>query len=208
MYEVFFNECQLCFTTEINISSKDNIGQVVGIECIADFFSLLSAIESDHYISTRQIFCLVSPELIKSLPANLTRIPAAGGLVTDLQGRFLFIRRFGRWDLPKGAIEKNETTEQAAIREVEEETGLIELEIIKQLPSTFHLYRSRHIHSENNWVLKQTSWFEMIHHGDGITAPQAEESIEAAKWFDRDELDEVYASVYASLKKMLSSRLS
>ncbi|MGV8091318.1 MAG: NUDIX hydrolase [Mangrovibacterium sp.] len=205
MYEVFFNECQLFFTTEINISSKDNISQIIGIEDVTDFFSLLSAIESDHFASTNRFVCLVSPELLKTLPENLTQLPAAGGLVTDRHKRFLFIRRFGRWDLPKGAIEKNESAAQAAIREVEEECGLDQLGIRKELPATFHLYRSRHIRSENNWVLKKTSWFEMFHYGNGITSPQTEEDIDAVKWFEREELDEVFASTYASLKKMLQS---
>lgn len=206
MYEVFFNECQLSFTTETNISSKDNISQIIGIEHITDFFALLSAIEGDHFVSTRQISCLVSPELLKALPENLKQISAAGGLVTDRKGRFLFIRRFGRWDLPKGAIEKNESAAQAAVREVEEETGLGQLEIRKELPETFHLYRSPHIRSENNWVLKKTSWFEMFHHGNGITVPQTEEDIEAARWFEPEELDEVFVSTYASLRKMLTFR--
>ena len=208
MYEVFFNECQLSFTTEINISSNENIGQVVGIEYIADFFALLSAIENDHSISTNQFICLVSPALLKTLPENLKQISAAGGLVTDRLGRFLFIRRFERWDLPKGAIEKNESAAQAALREVEEESGLGQLEIKRELPSTFHLYRSRHIRSENNWVLKKTSWFEMFHYGNGQTVPQTEEDIEAAKWFEREELDEVFVSTYASLRKMLTSCFS
>lgn len=206
MYEVFFNECQLFFRTEMNISSKDNIDKVADIKCIADFFALLSAIAGDHDLSARQINCLVSPELLKILPGNFTQIPAAGGLVTDCQGRFLFIRRLGRWDLPKGAIEKNESAAQAAAREVEEETGVGQLQIIKELPATFHLYRSRHIRTENNWVLKKTCWFEMVHHGNGNTVPQTEEDIEAARWFERQELDEILASTYASLRKMLISR--
>jgi 8-oxo-dGTP pyrophosphatase MutT (NUDIX family) len=203
MYEVFFNECQLSLMTEINISSKDNINQVIGIEEVADFLALLSAIENNHFVSTNRFTCLVSPGLLKTLPENFTQIPAAGGLVTDLHDRFLFIRRFGRWDLPKGAIEKNESAVQAAIREVEEECGLDELEIRKELPATFHLYRSRHIRSENNWVLKKTSWFEMFHHGNGNIVPQIEEDIEAVRWFDRTELNEVFDSTYANLKKML-----
>ncbi|MGV8138637.1 MAG: NUDIX hydrolase [Mangrovibacterium sp.] len=206
MYEVFFNECQLSFTTEINISSKDNINQVIGIEHISDFFTLLSALDGGHLASTRQIRCLISPELLKTLPENLKQISAAGGLVTDRNGCFLFIRRLGRWDLPKGAIEKNESAAQAAVREVEEETGLGQLEIMKELPETFHLYRSPHIRSANNWVLKKTFWFEMFHHGNGITIPQIEEDIEAARWFGQEELNEVFTSTYASLRKMLRFR--
>jgi 8-oxo-dGTP pyrophosphatase MutT (NUDIX family) len=57
---------------------------------------------------------------------------SAGGLVVDLDGevpRGALIGRTDRlgrllWSLPKGHIEAGETTEQAAVREVEEETGI------------------------------------------------------------------------------------
>lgn len=205
MYEVFFNECQLSFMSKIKILSKHNIDQVVDIEHVSDFFALLSAIESDQYGSKKRFTCLVSRELLRILPENFTQIPAAGGLVTDRHDRFLFIRRFGRWDLPKGGIEKNESALQAAIREVEEECGLDQLEIRKELPATFHLYRSPYIQSENNWVLKKTSWFELFHRGSGVASPQIKEDIEEVRWFGRKELDEVFASVYVNLKELLRS---
>ena len=57
---------------------------------------------------------------------------SAGGLVLDLAGdipRGALIARTDRhgrllWSLPKGHIEAGETAEQAAVREVEEETGI------------------------------------------------------------------------------------
>jgi len=205
MYEVFLNEYQLVLATEINISSKDNIDKIIDIQNVADFFALLSAIEKNHDAGAGSIFCRISPELPAILPDNLRQIQAAGGLVTDRSGRFLFIRRWGRWDLPKGAVEKNESSTQAAIREVWEECGLDQLEIVKELPDTFHLYRSRHIRSANNWVLKKTSWFEMFHDGNGHTSPQVEEDIAECKWFEKSELEEALSSTYAGLRKMLRS---
>jgi ADP-ribose pyrophosphatase YjhB (NUDIX family) len=58
---------------------------------------------------------------------------SAGGLVVDLEGdvpRGALIGRTDRqgrllWSLPKGHIEAGETAEQAAVREVEEETGIM-----------------------------------------------------------------------------------
>lgn len=43
-------------------------------------------------------------------------------MVYNQKGEILFIKRNGRWDLPKGKAEKRETIEETAIREVEEET--------------------------------------------------------------------------------------
>ncbi len=206
MYEVFFNECQLSFVSERNISFKDNIDYVADIECFADFTALLGAIENGHLRSAGRILCVVRKGWQKMLAANLKEMPAAGGLVIDRGGRFLFIRRFGRWDLPKGGIEENESAPQAALREVREECGLDQLKITKELPATFHLYRSPHVQYAG-WVLKKTSWFEMVHDGNGAVSPQSEEGIEMVRWFEKDELAEVYASTYANLKKMLRSCL-
>jgi len=56
--------------------------------------------------------------------------------------------------LPKGKIDKGETTSEAAVREVREETGLKNIEIIGQLPDTFHIYNQK-----GKWLLKKTYWF-------------------------------------------------
>jgi 8-oxo-dGTP diphosphatase len=57
------------------------------------------------------------------------RIPCAGAVIKDSQGRLLLIKRghepgAGLWSLPGGRIEPGETGQQAAVREVLEETGL------------------------------------------------------------------------------------
>ncbi|MEL7586028.1 MAG: NUDIX domain-containing protein [Prolixibacteraceae bacterium] len=191
----------------MNNSFKHNIDEVIDIEDIAVFFNLLAAIEGGQYAPGKKLICRVSPGALKTLFGSMANVGAAGGLVTDPDGRFLFIRRFGRWDLPKGGIEKNESAREAAVREVIEECGLDKLEIIRELPSTLHLYRSRFLPYTNNWVLKKTSWFEMLHHGNGQVSPQTEEDIEEVRWFEKDELPEVLASTYANLKKMLCAYL-
>ena len=61
---------------------------------------------------------------LRCLKRRMRWVRAAGGIVTDEAGRMLLIRRNGRWDLPKGKVEAGETLLQAALREVEEETGV------------------------------------------------------------------------------------
>ena len=56
-------------------------------------------------------------------------IKAAGGVVQNSQNKYLLIFRRGKWDLPKGKIDKGETIKNAATREVMEETGLHEIEL-------------------------------------------------------------------------------
>ena len=62
----------------------------------------------------------------------------AGGLVLNQYNEVLFIFRKNLWDLPKGKIEYYETLEKAALREVVEETGVLEncLELVKPLVYT------------------------------------------------------------------------
>lgn len=205
MYKVFFNDHQLLWGSEINNSFNDNIDQVVGIECLEEFIQLLLKLDAEKHVVKLIIVSKQQPDLMAWLKENLTQIPAAGGLVVNKDGQFLFIKRFGKWDLPKGKIEAGEGPELAAIREVEEECGISELTIRRQLPSTFHLYRSPYIFDENNWVLKETCWFEMSYNGAGGFTPQAEEQIEEVRWVSKAELPEIYNQTYGNIKDLLDS---
>ena len=49
-------------------------------------------------------------------------IEAAGCIVKNEEGKILMMKRLGKWDLPKGKIDKGETPIQASLRELEEET--------------------------------------------------------------------------------------
>ncbi|MFT4602413.1 MAG: 8-oxo-dGTP pyrophosphatase MutT (NUDIX family), partial [Arenicella sp.] len=62
---------------------------------------------------------LESEESLKSEFENFKFIEAAGGLV-EFKGKFLFIKRNGLWDIPKGKLEKGESIEEGAVREIEE----------------------------------------------------------------------------------------
>ena len=55
-------------------------------------------------------------ELKKAFWKHFTIIKAAGGLVKNEKGEYLFIFRRGSWDLPKGKLDKGETIEQCAVR--------------------------------------------------------------------------------------------
>ena len=83
------------------------------------------------------------------------KVSAAGGLVLNSKEEILFIYRSNKWDLPKGSIEKGESIEETAIREVEEECGIFNLKVIKPLLTTFHIY------FQNGMKLKETFWFLM-----------------------------------------------
>ena len=128
-------------------------------------------------------------------------IEAAGGLVKNNEGKYLFIKRWGVWDLPKGKIEKDESHENAAIREVEEETGISKLKIEEKLPDTYHVYQT-----DKRFVLKRTSWFLMLEEDVGASKPQLDEGITEVVWFNNEESRKVLSGSYRSLYETLMAK--
>ncbi|MFQ3297691.1 MAG: 8-oxo-dGTP pyrophosphatase MutT (NUDIX family) [Patiriisocius sp.] len=98
-------------------------------------------------------------------------VSAAGGLVVNFKKEVLFIYRSDKWDLPKGRIEKGESIEETAIREVEEECGIFNLKILTPLLTTYHVY------FQNGIKLKETFWFVMSSDYNKELVPQLEEGI-------------------------------
>jgi len=154
--------------------------------------------------------------IIQAFSSCFTLVSVAGGIVKNDQGEILFIFRRGKWDLPKGKIEirnskfeiRNSKSEKRkansewliseAIREVKEETGLVEVEVVQKLQPTYHIY-----HEKGNSILKETTWFEMVASGDQKLVPQTEEEITEVRWFKPDELDVVLENTFESLKEMI-----
>ena len=126
------------------------------------------------------------------------RIDAAGGLVKNEKGELLFIFRLGKWDLPKGKLTGNETPEEAAIREVMEETGLSELRISGYLASTFHIYTRK-----GKQILKQTRWFGMEAKSTQSLIPQTEEEITEIRWVAMVDLRNVLTNTYGSIRELV-----
>lgn len=107
-----------------------------------------------------------------------TRIDAAGGYVLDPRGQLLVFFRRGHWDLPKGKIDAGETPEQAAVREVQEETGLQQLDLGALIAHTWHTYEQK-----GDRILKCTWWYRM-QTADTAVTPQTEEDIEEIRWVE------------------------
>lgn len=137
-------------------------------------------------------------QLYSYFASSFQYIEAAGGLVKNKEGKWLFIFRNGKWDLPKGKIENGESTNVAAIREVEEECSVSGLIIIKELRSTYHIYEM-----QGTTFLKRTYWFEMTCSDDSKLTPQLEEGITEVKWISGSDLSEVYNNTYKSIEDVL-----
>jgi len=142
---------------------------------------------------------LPEKQLFKLFKKNFKFVKAAGGLVRNENGQYLFIKRFGIPDLPKGKLKKGEGPEQGAIREVEEETGVKDLKIVKKLAPTFHVYERN-----GKTILKKTFWYLMTTLSKQDLIPQTEEDITEAMWLDSDNSLEALKKSYRSLNCFLS----
>lgn len=115
-------------------------------------------------------------------PARKREVSA--GVVVFSGERVLVIRnRFGEWVLPKGKVEPREALEAAALREVEEETG-VRAEILRPIGRSEYTYCSDRT---GDTVDKVVHWFlGRIEGNEGEPGlrprPQAEEGIVAAEF--------------------------
>lgn len=127
-------------------------------------------------------------------------IEAAGGLVQNADGNFLFIHRLEKWDLPKGKLEKGETVEQGAVREVEEECGISGVQISGHIIDTYHTYLLK-----GKRILKRTYWYAMKYHGTESLIPQGEEGITDAVWLSSEQAEKALMKSYSSIVRVWES---
>ena len=145
-------------------------------------------IESTNLEATWMTFC-----------SGYHELAAAGGVVKDAEGHVLWIQRNGKWDLPKGKLEHGESLEEAAIREVFEETGIENVTITGEAFNTFHTYEAGGVIH-----LKSTFWYPMRH--DGVQTkgrPQAIEGITDVTWLQPPFSEQVLAKTFGSIKVVL-----
>ncbi len=139
-------------------------------------------------------------QLFKDFAAHYKLIEAAGGVVFNTDHKALLIFRRGFWDLPKGKIDAGETKETAALREVQEETGLKNLQLIDFLTETYHTYKEN-----KTRILKRTYWY-MMRTDEMELTPQTEEDIEQAVWVELSaflkEEDRMYGNIRDVLEKV------
>jgi 8-oxo-dGTP pyrophosphatase MutT (NUDIX family) len=150
------------------------------------------------------------PHAFREFAQFFRYIPAAGGIVKNEKGDWLFIHRYGKWDLPKGKIDRQDirepgatlddrsTARMAAIREVREETGLVSVSVVGDLPPTWHIYSIK-----DKLVLKKTSWFEMKADSRQPLRPGTEEGISRVTWIPSDAIPPILPGTYASLRELI-----
>ena len=194
MYKVFFNQKPIILTTTfqeqtpesplffLKFTNKKNIVAALRSKKVKQLY-LYHAKEEKMWALFYEIFKVIE---------------AAGGIVRQRSsGKYLFIYRNDKWDLPKGRIEEDEAVRTAAMREVEEETGVADLAITAALPTTLHLF-----HRNGKYRLKKTYWYAMETDFDEALIPQEEEGIQKVEWVAKEEVSNLYSNIYANIRHL------
>jgi 8-oxo-dGTP pyrophosphatase MutT (NUDIX family) len=200
MYRIYINEIKL-FITENVPNAHNSVKLLTKKEFdIHQFYEQvkLGTEKTDYFLIADR-----PHEMFDEIVANLQVIEAAGGLVTNETGAYLFIFRRGKWDLPKGKIDEGESPEMAAVREVEEECGVQISKLGELLSVTYHIYPTK-----KELVLKKTYWYDMEVSGSLELIPQIEEEITEAVWLKTSELNEVKQNSYPLIIDLLEEKLN
>ena len=191
MYKVFVNDKPLFLTNQVE---KETDFQIFLLESV-DIEQLIVKMFNNK-VKKAFLYHPDEKEILKKLKEKISVAKAGGGLVYNKKGEVLFIFRNGKWDLPKGGIEKgDEDIEQTALREVEEETGVSGLKITQKLQKTYHVFKRN-----GTYKLKITHWYEMHTNYKGTLLPQENEGIEKVAWLKPDEIKEALKNSYENIK--------
>ncbi len=202
MYKVFYNQRTVFLSDNDNYFFDNKFGIFYRYIDNNSFKMILEIFEKTKAIDQLHVYNKDTKKLFELFSSFFTIIDAAGGLVKTRENKILVIKRRGIWDLPKGKIEPGESTTEGALREVEEECGISNLEIKKLITITYHTYTLN-----NKRILKRTFWYDMAHNGNAELTPQTEEEITEAKWISKSDIKEVLKNTFPSIVEVLDKGL-
>ncbi|MDL5510785.1 NUDIX domain-containing protein [Arenibacter sp. M-2] len=190
MYKVFVNESPLILTNKLSDTANNKYFLLNGSAINEAIDALASKKLSEAFIYHPN-----SEEILKKFSKKIPLVVAAGGVVTNKEGKVLFIYRNDKWDLPKGKLDKGESIEECALREVEEETGVKGLKIENFLRTTYHLFKRN-----GTYKLKEVHWFAMKTNYKGVLVGETSEGIEKVKWKGPEKIKKALENSYANIR--------
>ncbi len=196
MYKVFIQNRPIFFISAKEIEKHNGIfvREKFAISDKVELTDLLTNLPNHHFL---HIIC-ENPEVTLSLFfENYQKVEAAGGIVQRKE-KYLFIKRNGLWDIPKGKLELNETPESGAMREIEEECGIKNFQLKKHILITYHTYEYKGIPT-----LKKTYWYGFEYNGPKKGLPQIEEGITKIAWKKKEDLNKILENTYASIADVI-----
>ena len=197
MYTIFKNECTIILTD--SLKNKDDFNFYDWIDF--DLNSLLQKIDASNSL-TIYLYHTDIKFLWNEFKKKFKIIEAAGGVVLNNKKEILFIYRLDKWDLPKGKVEKGEEIRETAIREVQEECGIVNLDLKEFLMKTYHIYDEK-----EDQILKISHWFKMKSN-EKYFIPQLEEDITKVEWKDNNEVQNALKNTYPNIKLLIKSLIS
>jgi len=194
MYKIYFNNKPLFITNQITKELEEYLHHEDTV--FIDEFNIHTVKAMLHEMQLSKIHAGVFlhedvEAALKAFKKKLVVIKAAGGLVHTENDHLLLIFRRGKWDLPKGKLDDNEEIETCAVREVNEETGLENIQIEKPLCITYHTY-----HQDGKFILKESHWYLMRTPKQTNLIPQLEEDIDKAEWIAVDKIAPFMENTY------------
>jgi len=202
MYKIYINDTPLLLVSDKSAAAAPSSDlQNMVTRYTGNAKSLLNyhdMLEKNTQVSKLTLYSSDVDQLFQDFCSQFKILEAGGGVVYNPEGQMLLIYRRKHWDLPKGKIEKGESREAGALREVEEEAGLSNLELGPYIKTTYHTYRNK----KNKRVLKVTHWYRM-NSEELALEPQAEEDIELAEWKDHRTFLAQQPKMYGNIKDLL-----
>ncbi len=197
MHKIYFEKRSIiiCNHDEQALSDPNAIQFKLG-ESI-DIHDLVGMVETSGSLNRVIIATDDVEETYRRICSEFKEVNAGGGLVSNRRGDYLLISRNGLWDLPKGHQDPGEPIETTALREVQEETGIDELELRDLICVTDHCYRRDGI-----WHLKHTWWYDMLYTDPTDLTPQKEEDISKAAWVAKSSLPPFLRNTYPSIAEV------
>ncbi len=192
MYKVFVKDAPLVLTSKLSET-------VNGHYFLLNNSAIYDAIDalSKKQLKEAYIYHPNNEEILRKFTKKIPMEVAAGGVVTNKEGKVLFIYRNEKWDLPKGGLEKGETIKECALREVAEETGVRGLKIENFLKTTYHIFKKN-----GRYKLKEVHWYAMKTSYKGELKAQKSEGIEKVKWKGPKKIKKALENSYANISTL------